>query len=113
MWLQHKNVQRAWLALLLAFPIALWLLPSGVFDNTGIEICPSKLFFDFECLGCGMTRAVMHFHHFEIEEAVYYNIGVVVIYPALVFVWFVWARAAARRSGIWQPAAPKQDQPVG
>lgn len=55
-----------------------------------------------------MTRAVMHFHHLEIEEAIYYNMGVVVIFPALVFVWFVWIRAAARKSGLLQPAKEKQ-----
>ena len=68
-----------------------------MFDNTGYEICPSKLFFNVECFGCGMTRAVMHFHHWELNEAFYYNYGVMVVYPALVVIWFLWIYKAIKR----------------
>jgi hypothetical protein len=89
-----------WLGLLLITPIVLWLLPGDFFDNTGIEICPSKAFFDIECFGCGMTRAVMHFHHFQFADAIYYNIGVVAIYPGLVAVWVIWVKEAAGKLGL-------------
>ncbi|MCF8245192.1 MAG: DUF2752 domain-containing protein [Saprospiraceae bacterium] len=106
-----KNTKdKIWLALLLLEPIVLWLLPSDFFDNTGIEICPSKLFFNFECLGCGMTRAVMHFHHFEFSDAIFFNYGVVAIYPALVVVWFIWVKKAATRLGLWKTG--KTSEPV-
>jgi hypothetical protein len=77
--------------LLSLVPIALWLLPSTFFDQ-GETICPSKRFFGIECFGCGMTRAVMHFHHFDFSKAIFYNYGVVAIYPALVVIWLVWVR---------------------
>jgi hypothetical protein len=83
-----------WLIALLLTPIVLWLLPADVFDYGSTSICPSKLFFDIECFGCGMTRAVMHFHHLEISEAVFYNTGVLIVFPGLVLVWCLWVYKA-------------------
>jgi len=37
-----------------------------------------------------MTRAVMHLHHFDFDDAVYFNRGVFIVYPALVIIWCVW-----------------------
>ena len=105
---KYKNL--IWLGLLLITPFVLWILPGDFFDNTGIEICPSKLFFNFECLGCGMTRAVMHLHHFQFEDAIFYNYGVVAIYPLLVATWIIWVKRAAIRLGFWKKAG--QEQPV-
>lgn len=99
-----KKLDWIWLILLLIQPIVLWLMPGDFFDNTGIEVCPSKILFDYECLGCGMTRAVMHMHHFQFADAIYYNIGVVAIYPALVVVWLIWVKAAAKKLGLWKQA---------
>ena len=93
-------MHKGWLAALSVFPILLWLLPAGFFDRTGLELCPSKYFFDIECFGCGITRAVMHLHHFDWREAVYYNNLVVVVYPALVATWFIWWRAAWRKVSV-------------
>lgn len=90
-------IHKGWLVALTIFPVLLWLLPATFFDRTGLELCPSKYFFDIECFGCGITRAVMHLHHFDWREAVYYNNLVVVVYPALVVTWFIWWRAARRK----------------
>lgn len=94
-----RNVllNKLWIAALVLAPIVLWLLPAGFFDN-GQSICPSKAFFDVECPGCGMTRAVMHMHHFNWREALYYNYAVLIVYPVLVVLWFVWLRAAIRQA---------------
>ena len=92
----NKPLNWITLVLMIAFPFFLWIVPSGTFDDTGVIICPSRFLFDIECFGCGMTRAVMHFHHFEFEEAVYYNMFVVLIYPGLVWVWFRWVRQILR-----------------
>lgn len=91
---KYKLVNEIWLVALLVFPVVLWMLPADFFDHTGIEICPSKLFFNIECFGCGMTRAVMHMHHFQLSDAMYFNFGVVVAYPALVVIWILWVRKA-------------------
>lgn len=82
------------MALVLA-PIVLWILPGDFFDDSEIVMCLSRLVFDFECWGCGMTRAVMHFHHFEFEEAIFYNMGVVAVYPFLIWLWFSWVKGTA------------------
>jgi hypothetical protein len=83
-----------WIALVLLglFPIFLWLVPSGTFDDTGVIICPSRFLFDIECFGCGITRAVLHIHHFEFEEAVYYNPLIIAVYPGLIYIWYRWMR---------------------
>jgi hypothetical protein len=99
---KYKWFNLTWIAALLIFPIILWLLPSDILDQTGVEICPSKLFFNFECLGCGMTRATMHLHHFEWQDAIYYNYGIVVIYPLLVIMWAIWLRKAWKRHVAFQ-----------
>jgi Protein of unknown function (DUF2752) len=95
----NKKINGLWMVLLLAAPIILWVLPAGFFDDKQ-TICPSKLFFDVECLGCGITRAVMHFHHFDFDDAIYFNRGVFVVYPALVILWFVWVFKAFKKAGV-------------
>ncbi|TAK37004.1 MAG: DUF2752 domain-containing protein [Saprospiraceae bacterium] len=97
---RQKLIQWTWLSLLLLTPIILWLLPSNFFDESKLILCPSRLFFNVECPGCGMTRAVMHLHHLELEDAIYFNPGSVAIYPALVAVWLLWVVKAARQLGI-------------
>ncbi|MDX2283197.1 MAG: DUF2752 domain-containing protein [Bacteroidia bacterium] len=99
----RPGVQKVWLIALLLTPGVLWVLPAAFFDDTGFSVCPSKVFFNLECFGCGMTRAVMHLHHLDLESALYYNPGVAVIYPALVILWGYWVWKALQRSG-WMPA---------
>lgn len=106
--LSRSHIDRIWLALLLATPIVLWLLPSDYFDSEdGVILCPSRLFFDVECFGCGMTRAVMHMHHLEISDALFFNYGVVAIYPAMVILWGHWTLLALRSIGVLPPLPPK------
>jgi len=93
-----KNFKNAlnglWLVSLIAFPIVLWILPADYFDTGGVELCPSQVFFNFECFGCGMTRAVMHFHHWQFIDAIYFNSLVVIVYPLLVLIYFIWLKSA-------------------
>ena len=108
--LKKKYIQWPWLIILLATPVVLWLLPSGFFDGEGgIIVCPSRLFFGVECWSCGMTRAVMHLHHAELSDAIYYNAGVVVVYPALVVIWFLWVKSAI--SEVRKPSGPAGEMP--
>ena len=64
-----------------------------------------RVFFDFECRGCGMTRAVMHLMHFDLDSAVYFNRGSVFIFPLLVYVWWLWVKDAAILSGFLEKKA--------
>lgn len=97
---EKKTITWLWLVLLLLVPVVLWILPADFFDNGSIQLCPSKLFFDIECFGCGMTRAVMHLHHFDMDDAVYFNRGSLVVYPALIVVWCMWVYKAAKKLGL-------------
>ena len=92
-----KRGQQIWLGLLLILPIILWILPGDFFDGEGLSMCPSRLFFGIECFGCGITRSVMHMHHLQFGDAVFYNTLGLIVYPALIIVWIIWVRAAAKR----------------
>tara|TARA_B100000963_G_scaffold184166_1_gene160078 strand:- start:182 stop:499 length:318 start_codon:yes stop_codon:yes gene_type:complete len=71
---------------LFLIPVILFILPADYFDN-GQTICASVLLFDIECYGCGMTRAVMHFIHFEFTKALEYNKLVILVFPLLTLLW--------------------------
>lgn len=79
----------AWLVALVSLPAVLLLLPTDFFDE-GETLCPSKHFFDVECWGCGMTRAVMHFLHLDFESALYYNPGSFLVTPVMGIIWVRW-----------------------
>ena len=85
----------AWPTALLLAPIVLLILPADTFDD-GAALCPSVILLDIECYACGITRAVMHFHHVEFTEAIYHNFLVVAVYPFLFWLWQSWVRAELR-----------------
>ncbi len=96
-----KRGQQIWFAALLIFPFILWILPGDFFDNDGIVLCPSKLFFNIECYGCGITRSVMHMHHFQFDDAIFYNALGVIVYPGLIVTWTIWVWKAGKRLNIF------------
>lgn len=87
-----------WFTLLLVAPILLWILPADYFDS-GQSLCPSQMIFSIECFGCGITRAIQHLHHFEVEEALFYHTLSPLIYLFLAYLWFKWIAQAASRLG--------------
>ena len=89
----------SWLTLLLAAPIIMWMLPADHFDE-GESICPSVVFFDTECFGCGTTRATQHLHHGELAEALYFHNASPVIYLMLFGFWCWWTYNTAARLGL-------------
>jgi hypothetical protein len=72
--------------LLIAIPITLCLLPVDYFDH-GQATCLSVIFFDMECYGCGMTRAVMRMMHFDITGAYKFNPLIIPVFPLLALIW--------------------------
>ncbi len=74
------------LILLILIPIMLLILPANFFDN-GKSVCLSVMLLNIECYGCGITRAIMHLIHFDLEEALYYNTLSFVVLPLLIYAW--------------------------
>ena len=81
-----KIIKRLKLIGLIAVPLVLLFLPSDYFDE-GESICLSVLLFDTTCYGCGLTRAVMHFIHFEFQEAYSYHPISFITTPILIIYW--------------------------
>jgi Protein of unknown function (DUF2752) len=77
------------LGILILVPIIFLILPKDYFNN-GMELCPSMLLLKRECLGCGLTRGVMHLIHFDFESALYYNPLSFVMLPILGWTWGKW-----------------------
>jgi hypothetical protein len=71
---------------LVATPLILLILPTNFFDNKP-SICLSRVFFDLECLGCGMGRGVMHLIHGDFEGAWGFHKLSFVVLPLLVYIW--------------------------
>jgi hypothetical protein len=68
-------------------PFLFLLLPINYFDF-GTSICPSKVFLDIECLGCGLTRGVMHLIHLDFQGAWQFNKLSFLIVPMGCLFWF-------------------------
>jgi hypothetical protein len=73
--------------LVIAF-ITLLILPANYFD-TGRATCLSVLFFELECYGCGMTRAIQHLLHLEFSIAYEFNKLSFIVLPLAVFM-IIW-----------------------
>lgn len=71
---------------LIITPIVLLLLPADFFDY-GQSICLSQLLLKKDCIGCGITRAIQHFIHFDFIQAWKFNKLVVIVFPVLVLFW--------------------------
>ena len=98
-----KKLPWIFLAFYIVTPIIFLVLPIDYFD-TGESLCPSKRFFNIECFGCGMTRAVMHMIHFDFDSAMYFNPLSFIVAPGLAFFWVKWTIKAAKDVGIWPSA---------
>jgi hypothetical protein len=91
-----KLIQYIKLILLILIPITLLILPANFFDN-GKSVCLSVMLLDIECYGCGITRAIMHLLHFDLEEAFYYNILSFIVLPILIYSWQDLLRGTIKR----------------
>lgn len=80
-------LKKVLLVFLLVIPFLLLLLPSTYFDE-GKSLCLSVILLDIECIGCGLTRAVMHLLHLEFQLAWEYNKLSFLVVPIGVLFWF-------------------------
>lgn len=67
-------------------PLVLISIPTIAFENTP-SICLIKFFSGFDCLGCGMIRALSSVFHFEFKKAIEFNSLVVVVFPILTYLY--------------------------
>jgi hypothetical protein len=88
-----KFLDYSFLVFLILAPVVILILPVDYFDY-GSTICPSKRFFNVECFGCGMTRAVMHLVHLDFDSAIYYNKASLILAPVLGAFWVFWIKNA-------------------
>ncbi|MEI6409052.1 MAG: DUF2752 domain-containing protein [Bacteroidota bacterium] len=77
------------LAFWIIVPVILLILPADFFDK-GQSLCLSVLLFKQECYACGLTRSIMHLIHFEFEDALYFNMLGLLVFPLLAYQWFLW-----------------------
>jgi hypothetical protein len=81
-----KNIGKVLLILLLVGPFLLLFLPADYFDS-GESICLSVYLFDLQCLGCGLTRGVMHLIHLDFKEAWEFNKLSFLVVPIAILFW--------------------------
>jgi len=67
-------------------PIVLLFLPATFFDK-GESVCLSVQLANIQCYACGMTKAVMHFIHFDFVGAWGFNKLSFIVVPMLVPMW--------------------------
>ncbi|MBU3659793.1 MAG: DUF2752 domain-containing protein [Flavobacteriales bacterium] len=79
-------IKKVFLLLLLGGPFFLLFLPSTYFDS-GESICLSVYLFDLQCLGCGLTRGVMHLIHLDFKEAWGFNKLSFLVVPIALLFW--------------------------
>ncbi len=82
-----KKFYKIYFVLLILTPIILILLPSSFFDS-GDSVCISIMFFDKECYGCGMTRALQHLIHLDFTNAIAFNKLSIIVLPLLVLSYY-------------------------
>jgi hypothetical protein len=51
------------------------------------SVCIYKLVTGHECIGCGMTRAVLSVIHLQFENAFKFNKLVIIVFPLLAYIW--------------------------
>jgi uncharacterized membrane protein HdeD (DUF308 family) len=84
--INKKAILIFYLSGLLLIPTALLILPADYFDS-GQSVCLSVLLFNKTCWGCGMTRAVQHFIHFDFATAYSFNKASFIVFPFMIFIW--------------------------
>lgn len=70
----------------MATPFVLFFLPADFFDK-GESVCLSKTLAGYECYACGLTRATMHFVHFDFQKAWEFNKLSFIVVPMLFPLW--------------------------
>jgi len=79
-----KKIYVLYLLFLIVIPLIFIILPINFFDS-GDSICLSVVFFNKECYGCGMTRAIQHLIHLDFNGAYQLNKLSFFVLPTLIY----------------------------
>ena len=79
-----KKILTLYLLFLIIIPFIFIFLPINFFDS-GDSICLSVVFFNKECYGCGMTRAIQHLIHLDFKGAYDFNKFSFIVLPTLIY----------------------------
>jgi hypothetical protein len=88
---KELNRKRIGYAILFFFAVLyciLLILPSTYFDE-GSASCLSVVLFNQRCYGCGMTRAIQHLIHFEVNKAIEFNALSLLVLPLSIYM-IIW-----------------------
>lgn len=67
-------------------PITLLFFPADTFDK-GDSLCLSVQLADIKCYGCGLTKGIMNFIHFNFSKAWEYNKLTFIVVPMMAVLW--------------------------
>jgi hypothetical protein len=83
MTIQQTNISTKTIAtiILLCGLVGLYFIPHDFLFNSSPTLCIHKRLLGFDCPGCGMTRALYSFIHLDFKTAIYFNFGVLVLFP--------------------------------
>jgi hypothetical protein len=87
-YLLNNNRQLRFLEItgILLIPVIMFIVPLDWIREQH-SVCLFKMFTGHECIGCGMTRAVLSVIHFRFEDAFYFNKLVIIVFPLLIYIW--------------------------
>jgi hypothetical protein len=71
---------------ILLIPALLFIIPFDWISEQN-SVCLFKNLTGHECIGCGMTRAVLSVLHFQFGNAFRFNKLVIIVFPLLVYIW--------------------------
>jgi hypothetical protein len=89
-FLRSKTGIGVQLLFMLIVPLIFLVIPSTAFDN-GPPLCLFTILADVKCIGCGLTRGVMHFIHFDFSRAWAFNPLSFVAVPVICYFWMRYA----------------------
>lgn len=74
------NYQKIKLIFMTLLPLLVFFVPVEFIEANPLP-CLSKILFNQECWGCGITRACFNMLHFNVKEAILFNKAVVIVFP--------------------------------
>jgi hypothetical protein len=86
-WLNNSRQFRILeLTVICLIPVFLFIIPLDWVKEQN-SVCLFKLVSGHECIGCGMTRAVLSVIHFRFHDALMFNKLVIIVFPLLFYIW--------------------------